>query len=172
VVNIPDVDVIVCRSYTRGRRFPKILGKIAGFALPFLLSMTQVAVFMTTFLLGCVTYSLWSRALPGSVPGLVLIGIPVVLTVAVRFVRIDGRAPLKALAGYCALLTAPRGGVVRGRPQWAWTSGRIASGTWLLSQTVSSREPLGARQRPTHAPVRALPVQAATAWDELVAEVA
>lgn len=99
-----------CRSWTDARRFPLVVGRIGGFRLPFVLSLHQVAVLLTTFGGLVATRTVWAVLGPvGNV--LIVIGIPAVLTYAVRHLRIEGRSPVRSLLGLASLAATPRHGV-------------------------------------------------------------
>lgn len=107
-------DSIDCRSYTRARRHPLVIGKIGGWTLPTPISPTQLLVLLGTFLALLWTRAVWAHL--GGVGNLVVQGlVPLLLAWMVRHLRVEGRPPLRAMAGLAGYLTAPRGGVLRGR---------------------------------------------------------
>lgn len=106
---------IPCRSYTHARRYPWVVGKIGGWQLPTQLSPTQLLVLVGSFLALLHTRGLWAR-LPGTLNLVVQMAMPVVLAWSVRHLRMEGRSPLRTLAGYLTLLAQPPRGRARGRP--------------------------------------------------------
>ncbi|MFV2198876.1 TcpE family conjugal transfer membrane protein [Nocardiopsis sp. LOL_012] len=107
------------RSYTKARRYPWMIGKIQGWTLPLgPFTGLQIGVLVTSLWLLVQTAHLWAGLGPLAVLPLCL---PVAATWAVRHAHIEGRPPLRALAGYLALLTAPRQGTIGGRPATALT---------------------------------------------------
>lgn len=56
-----DDTTIACASYTHARRHPMVLGHIAGWAPPFQLTITQVLVALTTFMLLTWSWQVWAR---------------------------------------------------------------------------------------------------------------
>lgn len=105
---------IDCRSYTRARRHPLVIGKIGGWTLPTPITPTQLLVLLGTFLALLWTRSVWAHI--GGLGNLVVQGlVPLLLAWGVRHLRVEGRAPLRALGGLAAYLAAPRGGLLRGR---------------------------------------------------------
>jgi len=104
----------VGRSYTRARRYPWVVGKIQGWTIPLgPYTGTQLGVLIGGIFLLVNTYSMWSPLGPLALP---LLLCPIVATWAVRHAKVEGRAPLRALAGYAALLTEPACGRIAGRP--------------------------------------------------------
>lgn len=110
----PDQNTLVGRSYTRARRHPWVIGRIQGWTLPLgPFSATQLGVLVVSLWLLIQTAPLWTRLGPAAV---VVLAVPFLATWAVRHAQIEGRAPLRALAGYIALYTAPKRGTLHGRP--------------------------------------------------------
>lgn len=107
---------IVCRSYTFARRYPLVIGKIAGWApLWGPATPTQYAVAVGSALLLLWTRGLWGRVLPGPVGLFVVVGVPFGLAWAMRAARFEHRAPARALLGLLTLVTTPPRGRVNGR---------------------------------------------------------
>lgn len=109
---------VVCHSYTHARRYPLVIGKIGGFALPTPLSPTQIATLVGVFVALLSSRRWWGAVVPGVVGLLVLVVVPGALTWSVRHLRMEGRSPIKMLFGVGSLLAAPPGGTVRGRQRW------------------------------------------------------
>lgn len=105
---------VQCRSYTSARRFPLVIGRIAGWSLPTPISPTQLIVFVTSLATLLVTRPMWSWAVGGSTTLLVM-AVPVAAAWAVRSVRLEGRAPLRMALALAASAAAPRHGTSRGR---------------------------------------------------------
>ena len=95
-------DSVACRSYTHARRYPWVIGKIGGWDLPTQLSLTQLAAMGTGLLLVVQTRGLWAH-LPRMANLLVEIVAPGTCGWATRHLRIEGRAPFRALAGLAAI---------------------------------------------------------------------
>jgi TcpE family len=106
---------VACRSYTHARRYPWVIGKIGGWNLPTQLSLPQLAAMGTGLLLVVQTRGLWAH-LPRVANLLVEIAVPGACGWATRHLRIEGRAPFRALAGLAAYLAAPPLGRAQGRP--------------------------------------------------------
>ena len=124
---------IVCRTYTHARRHPMVLGRIAGWAPPFQLSVTQIVVLAATFGAAVKTWALWAPQLPDVVALVVLVAVPAGLTWSVRRVRVEGRSLPRAALGWLALWSMPACGIVLGRPhrerpatgwspRWVWVA--------------------------------------------------
>jgi hypothetical protein len=109
-------EALVCATYTHARRHPMVLGRIAGWSPPFQLTITQLVVVMTCFLVMVWTWRLWAPLLPDTAATLAVVGVPTVAAWAVRRVRVEGRSLARAGLGRLALWCAPTRGRVAGRP--------------------------------------------------------
>jgi hypothetical protein len=107
---------IACASFTHARRHPMVLGRVAGWAPPFQLSVTQLAVLVGSFLTLTSSRPAWSVAVPPGLSTVVLLGLPAGLAWAIRRVRVEGRSLPRAALGWLTLWSQPAGGVVGGRP--------------------------------------------------------
>ena len=111
------MDVDVFHSYTHALRHPIIIGRIAGWRLPWALSATQLGAIAATTGLLLATRPLWAHL--GGVGNLATFCVVVVgAGWAVRHWRIEGRSPLAVAAGVItvALAAGCRRGVRNGRP--------------------------------------------------------
>lgn len=113
---MPEDRFVRCASYTHARRHPMVLGRIAGWAPPFQLTITQVLVVLVSFVGLTWTWGLWAPHLPTTLSFLVAAGVPVAAAWTVRHVRVEGRSIARTALGYATLLSAPRTGRVGGRP--------------------------------------------------------
>jgi hypothetical protein len=107
---------LVCATYTHARRHPWVLGAIGDWALPFQVTLTQVAVFVVSLLVVKQTWPLWGRTPPGEVGAVFAVGIPGELTWAARRVRVEGRSPARAALGWVQFWSTPPQGTAGGRP--------------------------------------------------------
>ena len=106
----PDV---TCRSYTHARRYPWVIGKIGGWQLPTQLTLAQLAAIASTLLLLAGTRPLWAH-LPRMGNLLVEIAVPTGAAWGARHLRVEGRTPLRALAGLLSYLARCGRASVRG----------------------------------------------------------
>lgn len=106
---------LTCRTYTHARRFPLVIGKIGGYALPTPLTPAQVVVLLASTGLLLATRDAWAR-LGGAGNLLVALLLPLALTWAVRHLRVEHRAPLRFALGCACYALRPRLGVRHGRP--------------------------------------------------------
>lgn len=112
------MDVDVFHSYTHALRHPIIIGRIAGWRLPWALSATQLGAIAATTGLLLSTRSVWAHL--GGVGNLAVFCLMVGgAGWAVRHWRVEGRSPLAAAAGIITVALAPRcrRGVRNGRPE-------------------------------------------------------
>jgi hypothetical protein len=107
---------IHCATYTHARRHPMVLGRIAGWTPPFQLSLTQIGVLLVSCWVMVQTWQLWATKLPSTLALIVVAGVPIGLTWAVRRVRVEGRSLPRAALGWVMLWCAPPKGALRGRP--------------------------------------------------------
>jgi hypothetical protein len=122
---------VQCASYTHARRHPMVLGRIAGWAPPFQLTITQVLVVLGTFMVVTWTWSLWAPHLPATISYLVAAGAPVAAAWVVRHVRLEGRSLARTALGYLTLLSMPRAGRVAGRPLRIGRPHHTGATVWL-----------------------------------------
>jgi hypothetical protein len=104
--------VDVYYSYTYALRHPVIIGHIAGWRLPWAVSATQLGAIAATTVVLLVTRTVWAHL--GGVGNLIVFCLVVgFVGWAVRFWRVEGRSPIRAVAGVAIVLLSPvsRGGV-------------------------------------------------------------
>ena len=123
-----------CRSYTYARRYPLVIGKIGGW-YPWWgpASIPQYAVGVGVLLVLVQTRGLWAQ-FSGPVNLLVAVAVPLLLAWSVRRLRVEGRPPLRSLAGLAAYWLAPRHGMVHGRPRRPPRRGRVAGATVMVGE--------------------------------------
>lgn len=134
-----DQQVQVGRSYTRARRFPLVIGKLPGGGRivggPYTLS--QVGVMVATIIVLYVSTPVWAHL--GYGDGVVYLALPYGLSWTVRHARIEGREPLRTLAGLAAQLGAPAAGRLRGRPYRPARPRLVRSGVFTIGPAAAER---------------------------------
>jgi hypothetical protein len=108
-----------------------ILGRIAGWAPPIQLTITQVLVVLVSFVGLTWSWGLWAPHLPTTLSLLLAVGVPLGAAWAVRHVRVEGRSIARTALGYATLLSAPRTGRVGGRPCRGSRPIRSAGRVWV-----------------------------------------
>jgi hypothetical protein len=111
------MDADVFHSYTHALRHPIIIGRIAGWRLPWALSATQLGAVAATTGLLLATRPVWAHL--GGIGNLAVFCVVVAgAGWAVRHWRVEGRSPLRVAAGFITVALAPgcRRGVRNGRP--------------------------------------------------------
>jgi hypothetical protein len=131
---------LLCRSYTHARRYPWVIGRICGWQLPTQLTPAQLGAMAATLFALVETRSLWAH-LPRMLNLLIELGVPVVSAWAVRHLRMEGRSPVRALAGLVGYLMAPRGGLVQGRPHHEPAAGHVRSRVFVLWESEPGAAP-------------------------------
>ena len=123
-----DVEPIECRCYTLPHRHPLMIGKLPGFQLPFMVTVTQFAVFSIGVPFLFFTRGLWGLLVSGqAAPELaVIVGVPAGAAWALRLARMEGRSPLAMGLGVLSL-------------GWA----RLSTSTQGLREGRRHREPHG-----------------------------
>ena len=107
---------LVGHCYTKARRFPLVIGKLPGGGRipggPY--SLHQIGAMVLAAIVLKQTSAIWAHF--GLLNLVVFVAVPYGLAFALRHARIDGRSPIWAAVGWLSLLSAPRGGRLRGRP--------------------------------------------------------
>lgn len=132
---MPDDLAVPCASYTHARRHPMVLGRIAGWTPPFQLTVTQVLVVLTTFVLLTWSWSMWAPHLPSTISFMAAVGVPIGAAWAVRHVRVEGRSLARTALGYLALLSSPSSGRLAGRPHRPARAARTGAPVWFTRGT-------------------------------------
>ncbi len=115
------------RSFTFGRRYPKVIGRIGRFTLPAPMSVLQLGVFVGGVAALRAVQPVWAHL--GALNVAVYLVVPAGLAFAARFARVEGRSPARFLLGMAGLALAPRGGYLRDRAV-------SAARPWRLSGAV------------------------------------
>ncbi len=113
--NEPGTSVFL--SYTHALRHPVIIGKVAGWSLPWAMSATQLGTIAATATALLIARPVWAHL--GGIGNLTLFTVVVAGSGwAVRHWRIEGRSPLRVAASVATLWTSPsaRFGVRNGTP--------------------------------------------------------
>ena len=111
------MEVDVYHSYTQALRQPIIIGHVAGWRLPWALSVSQLGAVAGASGLLLVSRPVWAHL--GGVANLVVFTLLVTGSGwAVRHWRIEGRSPFLVAAGFVTVILSPgcRRGVRNGRP--------------------------------------------------------
>jgi len=97
-----DFEPIECRCYTLPHRHPLMIGKLPGFQLPFMVTVTQFAVFSIGAPFLFFTRGQWGLLVSGQAAPelLVIVGIPAGAAWALRLARMEGRSPLAMGLGW------------------------------------------------------------------------
>jgi hypothetical protein len=107
----------VYHSYTQALRHPVIIGHVAGWRLPWALSVSQLGAVAATSGLLLVTRPVWAHL--GAVGNLAVFALLVAGSGwAVRHWRVEGRSPFLVAAGLSTVIVSPgcRHGVRNGTP--------------------------------------------------------
>ena len=104
------------RNYAKAHRHGTVIGQLpGGHAIPFgPYSLTQVGLFVGGVVALYLTREVWMR-FGATFDILLLIGVPFGLAMAERFVRPEGRSPLRTVVALVGYALAPRSGRRHGR---------------------------------------------------------
>lgn len=180
-----DEKALVGHSYTRARKHPLVIGKLPGGGRipggPY--TITQIVTMVGVFILLLSLRDLW--AFFGIGNAIVMIVFPWGLAWLMRYARMDGRDPARALLGLIVYGTAPPGGRLAGRPQRTFKS-KLVTGRVTIRLRPADPEPSPAPaarpvqlvsatsraggQRPDTAPAAQAPARPRTRLQELLDE--
>jgi len=108
---------LIGRSYTRARKHPLVIGKLPGAGRlpggPY--TITQVMTMVLTFGFLVMTRGLWAHF--GVMNFLLMILLPWGLAWVLRYARLDGRDPARAVRSLFVYSSTPAQGRLAGRPQ-------------------------------------------------------
>ncbi len=151
-----DEEVIVRRTYTRARRFTQWVRWIMGWQLPVALQAAQFVTGAATLILLVQSRPSWGASLPWWVQILLILGLPMMVAIATRYLRTDGTGPTAMAAGLLSLATAPTRGRRNGKTVAAARARRIPAAYSLLADLAAdpatgaagSAWPAGGADRP------------------------
>ncbi|WP_406451553.1 conjugal transfer protein [Streptomyces sp. NBC_00876] len=149
---------LIGRSYTRARKHPLVVGKLPGGGRlpggPY--TITQIVTMVGVFVLLLGLRDLW--AVFGLGNALVMIIVPWGLAWLMRYARMDGRDPARALLGLITYGTTPPGGRLAGRPQRTFKA-KLVTGRVTIRLRPAAPDPSPA---PEARPVRLVTTTART----------
>ncbi|WDN56223.1 hypothetical protein [Streptomyces clavuligerus] len=157
---------LIGHSYTRARKHPLVIGKLPGAGRlpggPY--TITQVMTMVISFGLLVMTKDLWAAHF-GALNFLLMVLIPWGLAWVLRYARLDGRDPARAVRSLLIYSSTPAQGRLAGKPQRV-ARPRLATATCTVR--VRSAERPAPAAAPAPAPVarraaRPAPVPAAAA---------
>ena|GEM_PF-2249936 len=97
---------VVFSSYTQALRHPVIIGRVAGWSLPWAMSATQLGAVAATSLLLVTGRPVWAHL--GGVGNLTVFCVTVVgVGWGVRRWRVEGRSPLRVAASMVTVVSSP-----------------------------------------------------------------
>ncbi|MFB8087924.1 TcpE family conjugal transfer membrane protein [Streptomyces sp. NPDC055992] len=136
-----DGKVLVGHSYTRARKHPLVIGKLPGGGRipggPY--TITQIITMAGVFVLLLLVRDLW--AFFGIGNAFVMIIVPWGLAWLMRYARMDGRDPARALLGLLTYGTSPPGGRLAGRPQRAFKTKLVTGRVTISLRPPAEPEP-------------------------------
>ncbi|MFF9458768.1 UbiA prenyltransferase family protein [Streptomyces flaveolus] len=146
---------LIGHSYTRARRHPLVIGKLPGAGRlpggPY--TITQVMTMVISFGLLVMTRDLWAHF--GAMNFILMALIPWVLAWVLRYARLDGRDPARAVRSLLIYSSTPAQGRLAGKPQRA-ARPRLATATCTVRVRSAERpSPAAAAAKPSPAPAPA-----------------
>ncbi|KOT46840.1 hypothetical protein ADK41_01365 [Streptomyces caelestis] len=160
---------LIGHSYTRARKHPLVIGKLPGAGRlpggPY--TITQVMTMVITFGLLVMTKDLWAHF--GAMNFILMALIPWGLAWVLRYARLDGRDPARAVRSLLIYSSTPAQGRLAGKPQRV-ARPRLATATCTVRVRSVERPAPAAAPQPAAAPApaarrraRPAPVPAAAA---------
>ncbi|GLX22627.1 hypothetical protein [Streptomyces lavendulae] len=145
---------LIGHSYTRARKHPLVIGKLPGAGRlpggPY--TITQVMTMVISFGLLIMTRDLWAHF--GAMNFILMVLIPWGLAWVLRYARLDGRDPARAVRSLLIYSSTPAQGRLAGKPQ------RVARPR-LATATCTVRVRSAERPAPAAAPAKPSPAPAA-----------
>ncbi|MCX5216193.1 hypothetical protein OG689_44465 [Kitasatospora sp. NBC_00240] len=118
---------LIGHSYTRARKHPLVVGKLPGAGRipggPY--TVTQVVTMVVAFGVLATTRAIWAHF--GLMDIVIMVAVPWGLAWVLRYARLDGRDPARALRSLLVYISTPTAGRLAGQPQGALRT-RIALG--------------------------------------------
>ncbi|MBT1187888.1 hypothetical protein HET69_28855 [Streptomyces sp. CJ_13] len=147
---------LIGHSYTRARRHPLVIGKLPGAGRlpggPY--TITQVMTMVISFGLLVMTRDLWAHF--GAMNFILMALIPWGLAWVLRYARLDGRDPARAVRSLLIYSSTPAQGRLAGKPQRV-ARPRLATATCTVRVRSAERPaPAAAATKPALAAVPAL----------------
>lgn len=156
---------LIGHSYTRARKHPLVIGKLPGAGRlpggPY--TITQVMTMVISFGLLVMTRDLWAHF--GAMNFVLMALIPWGLAWVLRYARLDGRDPARAVRSLFIYSSTPAQGRLAGKPQRV-ARPRLATATCTVRVRSAERPAPAAAAKPAHAArrtARPVPVPAAAA---------
>ncbi len=129
---------LIGHSYTRARKHPLVIGKLPGAGRlpggPY--TITQVMTMVCSFGLLVLTRDLWARF--GAMNFVLMVLVPWGLAWVLRYARLDGRDPARALRSLFIYSSTPAQGRLAGKPQRV-TRRRLATVTCTVRVRSAER---------------------------------
>lgn len=111
----PLPEPILLTTYTRARKYPKVVGVIMGWVSPWPSTAAQMAVLLGSAIGLLWTRRVWGIVVPSFLQVVMVVGLPIAGWWAVRFWKPEQREPAQAMAGALSYFGRPRLGAVNGR---------------------------------------------------------
>ncbi|MEU3297612.1 hypothetical protein ABZ722_35495 [Streptomyces longwoodensis] len=142
---------LIGHSYTRARKHPLVIGKLPGAGRlpggPY--TITQVMTMVISFGLLVTTRELWARF--GAMNFILMALIPWGLAWVLRYARLDGRDPARAVRSLIIYSSTPAQGRLAGKPQRV-ARPRLATATCTVRVRSAERPAPAAATTPVPAP--------------------
>ncbi|WP_331731754.1 hypothetical protein [Streptomyces sp. NBC_00073] len=142
---------LIGHSYTRARKHPLVIGKLPGAGRlpggPY--TITQVMTMVCSFGLLVMTRDLWAHF--GAMNFILMALIPWGLAWVLRYARLDGRDPARAVRSLLIYSSTPSQGRLAGKPQQV-ARPRLATATCTVRVRSAERPALAAAAKPAPAP--------------------
>ncbi|MEU7075732.1 hypothetical protein AB0B30_37260 [Streptomyces narbonensis] len=151
---------LIGHSYTRARKHPLVIGKLPGAGRlpggPY--TITQVMTMVISFGLLVMTRDLWAHF--GAMNFILMALIPWGLAWVLRYARLDGRDPARAVRSLLIYSSTPAQGRLAGKPQRV-ARPRLATATCTVRVRSAERPAPAAAAKPAPQPAHAKPAPAA-----------
>ncbi|MGW4894573.1 hypothetical protein ACWEQL_20205 [Kitasatospora sp. NPDC004240] len=151
---------LIGHSYTRARKHPLVVGKLPGAGRipggPY--TVTQIVTMVVAFGFLAATRAIWAHF--GLMDIVIMVTVPWGLAWVLRYARLDGRDPARAIRSLLVYVSTPAAGRLAGRPQHVPRRGIAIGQCTVRERPAGDSPPVRQPQLTTAPPPKTVPAPA------------